>query len=141
MDTQKSCDLDMTDAATIRAVYPAHTMKMLARLMGVPLDTARTWLYRHLSAARRRELALALIAELDRQDAEERADARRQLLEMAGGINAVGGEMGSAGDRPTARAGRAPRQAVGAVARDAREDAIGTPSSQDGGVERGVRRK
>ena len=85
MDTQQSCEPDkMTDAGTIRAVYPRHTMKLLARAMGVPLDTARTWLYRHLSSARRVELATALLAEMDKQDVERTA-VRRRLAQWAAG--------------------------------------------------------
>ena len=84
MYSHKTGTSDVSEAAVIHAVLPRHSAKRLARLMSVPLETARSWLYRNLSSARRRELALALLAELDRQDAEERADARRQLKEMAG---------------------------------------------------------
>jgi hypothetical protein len=88
MSSQRICDSEMNDAAAIRAVYPRHTMKLLALAMGVPLDTARHWLYRNLCAARRRELALALIAELDSQDAG-RAAVRQRLTVMAGGADAT----------------------------------------------------
>lgn len=85
MSSQHNCDpLKMTDADIIRAVYQRHTMKRLARAMSAPIDTARTWLYRSLSPVRRRELALALIAEYDRQDREERPVVRAQLLAMVG---------------------------------------------------------
>jgi hypothetical protein len=85
VDTQQNCESGkMTDAADIRAVYPRHTMKLVALLMGVPLDTARTWLYRHLSSARRVELATALLAEMDRQDVERTA-VRRRLAAWASG--------------------------------------------------------
>ena len=70
------------EAAAIRAVYPRHTMKMLARLLGMPLDTARHSLYRHFSSARRRELAVALLAEMDAQEVERDA-VRRRLAEWA----------------------------------------------------------
>lgn len=73
----------MTDAAVIRAVYPRHTMKRLAAAMNIPIDTARHWLFRKVSAERRRDLALALLAEMDRQDAERRL-LRRTLYEAAG---------------------------------------------------------
>ncbi len=93
MSPQHNCD--MNDAAAIRAVYPRHTMKRLARVMGVPLDTARHWLFRKMSLSkeRRHELALTLLAEFDRQDREERAVIRRQLVAMSGGMDAemVGG--------------------------------------------------
>lgn len=83
MSSQQTCESKVTDAETIRAVYPRHTMKRLALLLNVPLDTARHWLYRSLSGARRRELALALLAELDRQE-HSRAAIRQQLQQMAG---------------------------------------------------------
>jgi hypothetical protein len=70
------------EAAAIRAVYPRNTMKMLARLLGMPLDTARHSLYRRFSSARRRELAVALLAEMDAQEVE-RGAVRRRLAEWA----------------------------------------------------------
>ena len=84
----------MTDAEAIRAVFPRHTMKQLARLMGIPLETARHWLYRNLSPMRRREVALALLAKWDEED-RQRAACRQFLESMAGNDEVVG--MG--GDR------------------------------------------
>lgn len=82
MDTQQNCDPPkMTDADLIRAVYPRGTMKRLARAMGAPIDTARHWLYRSLSPARRRELAVTLLAEFDRQETE-RAAVKARLMEI-----------------------------------------------------------
>lgn len=98
----------MSDAAIIRTVLPKHGPKRLARLMGVKLGTAHEWVYRRISATRRRELALALLAELDRQDTE-RADVRDRLLEMAGETGALAIEV----DR--ARVGKVDRSG-GAVA-------------------------
>lgn len=52
MASQWNCERpEMTDADVIRAVYPRHTMKALARATGAPLDTARHWLYRHFNPA------------------------------------------------------------------------------------------
>ena len=73
----------MSEADLVRVVYPQHTMKRLARLMGVPLDTARHWLYRHFPAARAQELAIKLLRELDEKEAAE-ARARELLQAMAG---------------------------------------------------------
>ena len=70
------------EAAAVRAVYPRNTMKELARLLGMPLDTARHSLYRRFSSARRRELAQALLAEMDAQEVERDA-VRRRLAEWA----------------------------------------------------------
>jgi len=43
-----------------------HWVKRLARLMNVPHETARHWAFRRIPDARRKEIALALIAECDR---------------------------------------------------------------------------
>lgn len=84
MAPQWICDgrSEMTDAEVLRAALPASTMKMLARVTGRPIDTARTWLYRRFNPAQRRELAAALLAEMDRQDVRRDA-ARRRLAEWA----------------------------------------------------------
>lgn len=76
----------VSDAEIIRAVFPRHTAKLLARAMNAPIATARSWLYRSLSSTRRRELALALIAQIDREDAE-RALVRACLEEIVGGTH------------------------------------------------------
>lgn len=80
--SQGNGDCGMSDGDVIRAVYPRDTMKRVARLMDVPLDTARHWIYRNLSAARRKELGDALIAELDSQQVGLIA-LRRRLAQWA----------------------------------------------------------
>jgi hypothetical protein len=83
LSSQQNCESEaVNEAAAIRAVYPRHTMKSLARKMGVPLDTARHWLYRHFNTAQRRELARALLKEMDEQDVG-RSALRRTLAEWA----------------------------------------------------------
>lgn len=72
---------DAIGAADIRAAFPNHTMKQLARALGAPIDTARALLYRGVWPSRRREVALAIIAELDKQDAE-RARVRARVESM-----------------------------------------------------------
>lgn len=72
----------MTDGQLIRAAQPRDTMKWLARTTGAPIDTARHWLYRHFNPAQRRQVAAALLAEMDRQDVERTA-LRRRLAEWA----------------------------------------------------------
>lgn len=74
----------MTDAELIRAVYPNGTPKRLARAMGAPLETARAWLYRRMSPARRRELATVLKAEMEKQ-AAERAVVMARIEEILKG--------------------------------------------------------
>lgn len=125
----------MSEASAIRVVYPRYTMKLLARRMGLPLDTARHWLYRNLCPARRRELALALLAELDRQDAEERAEARRQLIEMAGGADATLDRLplGAA-----VHPGRAARQGARDLGAAAGTSLAGPAGTQAGGMERAI---
>ncbi len=71
-------------AGLARVVHPRDTAKRLARQMRSEVTTAKYWLTRGVSAQRRREAAARLLVELDRQDAEERADARRRLGEIAG---------------------------------------------------------
>ncbi len=92
MSSHRTYEPDVTDQALIREVFPAHGPKLLARLMAVPVNTAHHWLYVHLSASRRRELALKLLAELDQQD-RRRADVRQQLETIAYGER---GEVGGA---------------------------------------------
>jgi len=82
---QQNCESEkksVTEADAIRAVYPRHSMKRLARSMGVPLDTARHWLYRHFNEAQRKELARALLKEMDEQDVG-RGALRRILAEWS----------------------------------------------------------
>lgn len=67
----------VTDAAVIREVLPRHSVKRLAGLLNLPLGTAHEWIYRRLSSARRRELAGALLAEMDQQDVARTALRRR----------------------------------------------------------------
>jgi len=74
----------MTEVDAVRIALPGYTVKRLAALADVPLGTAHDWLYRHFSAARQPEIAPAALAEIDRQDSDERAAARRKLEEMAG---------------------------------------------------------
>ena len=99
MNTHKACVL-LSDQDILRAVLPHATAKRLARLMGAPLETARCWLYRNLSASRRQEIARALLAELDAEDAR-RALLREHLVRMVGedGVGAVGGVTGSENSR------------------------------------------
>lgn len=85
MSPQQICERpEMTDAEVLRTALPASTMKTLARVVGAPLDTARHWLYRRFNPAQRRDLAAALLAEMDRQDVRRHA-ARRRLAEWAAG--------------------------------------------------------
>jgi hypothetical protein len=72
-------------ALPIRTVLPRHTTKLLARLMDLNPETARRWLYYGPARHRRRELATALLAEMDRQDVEERAEARAAWREITEG--------------------------------------------------------
>lgn len=60
----------MTDADLVRAVYRTHALKRLAQDIRVTLRTSRRILHERFSASRRREVALALRAELEKQAAE-----------------------------------------------------------------------
>lgn len=117
----------MNDVAAIRMVFPKHPTKMLSAIMGVPIGTAREWLYRRFSASRRRELAVALLAEMDEQD-RRRAALRTHLKRLAGdGDDAEMGGVLAGGsvqdDRRTE--GGAPAGGVrGGVADDAIDHAV-----------------
>jgi hypothetical protein len=94
MYSPNPCEKDMSDEAVVRAVLPRNGPKHLARLLAVPLETARHWYYRNLSAGRRREVALALLAELDAQD-RQRAALRNDLLNMVGQDEMAGAGAGA----------------------------------------------
>ena len=64
-----------------------HWVKRLARIMGVPQETARHWAFRRVPDARRKEIALALIAECDRLQALVSQTRQRwaEVADEAGG--------------------------------------------------------
>jgi hypothetical protein len=72
----------INEAAAIRVVFPKHTRKHLARVMNRPIGWAVESYYRRFSAAHRRDLARALLAEMDAQDVERKA-LRRILAQWA----------------------------------------------------------
>lgn len=99
----------VTDAAAdIRAVFPRHAPKLLARLLGVPVGTAHEWVYRRMPEARRKDVALALIAECDRLEAVI-ADTRRRWKEVADDADEAGGALA----RRQADRARAPARRMG----------------------------
>lgn len=108
MDTHEKVER-VSDTAAIRGVFPKHPVKRLARLLAVPLGTAHEWTYRRLSSVRRRELALALLGEMDRQDVE-RSALRYRLAQWAAevdGGNIAATAVGGLPDRKTrAKAGK-----------------------------------
>lgn len=63
--------------ATLPPEFARHWVKRLARAMGVPQETARHWAFRRIPDARRKEIALALIAECDRLEAAIQDTRRR----------------------------------------------------------------
>lgn len=110
MDTPNSGDSTVSDTALIKAVLPRHSPKLLSRLMGVPIETARHWIYKRLSNTRRRDLARALLEEMDRQDVE-RSALRYRLAQWAaevnGGTENAAASLGGLPDRKTrAKAGK-----------------------------------
>lgn len=66
----------------MRFIYQQHTLKRVARRMRWPIGTAREYLYRNFNPAHRKELAKALLQEMDEQDVE-RSAWRRRLAEWA----------------------------------------------------------
>lgn len=79
----------VTDQAIIREVLPNNWPKRVARLLSVPVRTAKHWVYVRVGEARRAELACQLLAVMDEQD-RRRAELRRQLEAMAHGESAEG---------------------------------------------------
>jgi hypothetical protein len=81
---------DVSDQSVIQAVLPSagNGPKRLARLMRVPIETARLWYYKSLSSYRRAEVALILLQEFDKETAG-RPEIRRRLCVMAGLVNEV----------------------------------------------------
>jgi hypothetical protein len=75
----------------MREVFPTNGPKLLARLMNVPIRTAKCWYYGNLAKARQREVILGLIQEMARQD-ERRAEIRKQLKQIVG-THEIGNDM------------------------------------------------
>lgn len=82
----------MIEARLIREVFPRDTMYQLAQILDISLESARDYLYRKFPARRRRQLALALLMAMDKQDAR-REELRSRLRAL------LHGEMGEAGAR------------------------------------------
>lgn len=91
MSSDKKYESPVTDQALIREVFPNAWPKRLAKLMDVPVHTARHWFYARMSNARRRDLAIKLLQEMDEDDRRRerhelrRQEVRRQLQQIAGG--------------------------------------------------------
>jgi hypothetical protein len=76
----------MPERSILKYLFPSNTPKHVARLMDVPFETAKTWVYRNMSNARRRELAEKLLTQIDK-DRGRLDEIERQLLEIARGHN------------------------------------------------------
>jgi hypothetical protein len=74
----------VNDQAVIRAMSPRDTVKWLARLVGIPLRTARFWAERTVPVYRRSELALLMIEEFHRQTEWREKVLFPALCQMAG---------------------------------------------------------
>jgi hypothetical protein len=77
MSSKRKVESVMGAAADVRAIFPRHAPKLLARLLGIPVGTAHEWIYRRMPEARRNEVALVLLAECDRLEMMI-ADTRRR---------------------------------------------------------------
>jgi hypothetical protein len=87
----------------IRRLYPRHTVKMLARLLEVPIGTAQSLIYKRLSKWRRRELAEKLLQEIY-GEIHSHIELCMRLEEMTGKrngeVDAAGGCENAARDLP-----------------------------------------
>lgn len=92
--------------AFIAPALSRHWVKRLARQIGVPAETARAWIYRELPAARRCQVARAVLAECDELE-RLIAETRRRWAEVAGDAgDAAGGAVAcGTNDRGGAPAG------------------------------------
>jgi len=78
-----------------RAVYGEGSVdKRGAWDFGVALVTWKLWKTGRVPKSRRRQIAAALVMELDRQN-DQRMDIRRRLLEIAEGRGEYGSEFGA----------------------------------------------
>jgi hypothetical protein len=66
MSLPKPCESKVTTTAAIEGELARHWPKRLARKMGVPIETARFWIYKRMPDARRQEIAHALLNECTR---------------------------------------------------------------------------
>lgn len=93
MSSHNPGESDVTATAAIEPALGRHWTKRLARLMGVPHETARHWVYRRMPADRRCEIARALIDECDRLERVIAETRRRWVAEVgdeASGVMARG---------------------------------------------------
>jgi hypothetical protein len=79
----------INDQAVIRAMCPQHTVKWLARVMGIPLRTARFWAERTVPVYRREEVALKMIEEFHKQSRWRQNVLLPALYKMAGLVDDV----------------------------------------------------
>jgi hypothetical protein len=79
----------VTDQVAIRATWPNHTTKWLARLMRIPLSTARFWTERTVPVYRQNELGLLLIKQFYERRKWEDEKLLPALHRMAGLVNEV----------------------------------------------------
>lgn len=98
MHIPKTGESEVTTTAAIDGAIARHWPKRLARAVGVPLETARFWIYKGMPDARRREIATALLAECDRLELVI-ADTRRRWEGVADEADraAAGGAAGRVG--------------------------------------------
>ncbi len=85
----KSDNKVVNDQAVIRAMSPRDTVKWVARLVRIPLRTARFWTERTVPVYRRAEFALLMIEEYHRQTEWREKVLFPALCQMAGLVNEV----------------------------------------------------
>jgi hypothetical protein len=77
----------ISDQVAIRATWPSHTAKWLARMMRIPLPTARFWTERTVPVYRQHELGLLLIEEFHKHTKWREEELFPKLCQMAGLVN------------------------------------------------------
>ena len=79
----------LNDQAVIRAMSPAHTAKWLARLMRIPVRTARFWTEQTVPVYRRADLYLLMIEKFHEKRRWEDEELLPALYRGAGLTNEV----------------------------------------------------
>ena len=82
----------LNDQEIIRAIWPQHTVKWLARLMDIPLRTARVWAERTVPVYRREEFGKRLLDEYYRDMRRREDDMKWRETELLPAILKMAGQ-------------------------------------------------
>ena len=69
----------ISNSSLIKAVFPCHALKRVARLFALPIDTARAWIYRDQVPQKKLTKFYQLLLEENERELARRQEIRRQL--------------------------------------------------------------